>query len=316
MTDLPSINDFAERLARGDLPVGEYAVALEFSDFRLPVRVISRSPSNGIVCFGFHGAVNQQQRKIPVFFGSHLVADRPEATTFISFADPGLRLAPEVLYTWYAGDHGFPAQRAIGELCQAVVKAARPTKTIFVGGSTGAHPALLHSHAIEGSVCLVVNPLASVSAYPTNLQRYLDLCWPGETAATVIGSRVQDDVFARYAKGYRNKVVVLQNARDPYLKALVLPLVQGLVQHAGGSLFLNEFFAEHDGHNYPPEPLKDWFGAVVGIAGTDLNAFAAMATRRRAIAPAPAARAPGHDAAKAPDPALVKLADRIALDLV
>jgi len=295
---------FAERIAANDLPPGSYELRFEDFSVTLPVALLARG-DNATICYGFHGAIDQTKRALPVFYGAGLFQDLATPPTFISIADPSLRLSAETLFTWYAGDHAFPTQRAIRALVEAVQAAAKPSKTIFVGGSSGGHPTLLHSHAVPGSICLTVNPLASIKTYPTNLARYEALCWPS-------GSPLyEDDVFERYAAGYDNHVIVLQNAFDNHLQRQGWPLVHALSHHPG-SLVLTEFFSDYVGHKYPAQPLQAWFRAALSVAQPDLEKIAHLAN------PAAKPAEPAPPAAKSsrsfPD-AKIQLADRIAADL-
>lgn len=250
-----------------------------------------------------------------MFYGSQFVTAFPGAMTLISIADPGLRLSQDTLYTWYAGDEACATQAAIHQLCAGISEQLRPRKTVFIGGSSGAHPALLHSHAVPGSICLSVNPLASISAYPTNLQRYAALCWPGRPVED-IGKLIADDVFGRYAAGYDNKVIVLQNCMDPHLKTQILPLAASLARQPD-AIFLSEFFKDYLGHSYPPGPLNAWLAAVIGVEGGALPEIAEMAVRRSDAKSALSGKADiSKTSTRAADPEKSQLADRIATDLL
>lgn len=273
---------FAAALQEESLAVGEYRIEMPGTDVTLPVSLLGTSQGNETICYAFHGAVNQEIRSLPVFYGTQFVKRFPGSMTVISISDPGLRLSKQSFFTWYAGDEEFSTQTAISNLNSSIANIVKPNRTLFIGGSSGAHPALLHSHACKNSICLTVNPLASISAYATNLQRYLELCWPNRSEGKNVAD-YKDDIQQLYASGYTNKVIVLQNCFDMHMKKQILPLAQSLAGQ-NDYLFLSEFFAEHIGHKYPAGPLDEWVGATLSVDGGDLEEIARIACRQRHMA--------------------------------
>lgn len=263
--------------------VGEYLIG-DAGKFSLPVKIFSDPPNREAVVFCFHGAVDQKKRKLPVFFGGHIAADIGKTCTVISIADPGLRLDKDILYTWYAGDHEILTQRMVSALCGGIAEALGDTRIVFLAGSTGAHPALLHSQAIDRSICVVVNPLPRIGTYTSTIQSYASVCWPGKKIENVFAHMVADDIVDRYAAGYSNTVIILQNCTDPHLHSQVIPLAAAL-RGSNNHLFLNEYFADHIGHRYPVEPWLDWVRAVTNLDANDVLTFLEHAKRNGAAQP-------------------------------
>lgn len=308
-----AIQEFVSKLSTGEIGIGTYSIATPDSEVTLPVAILSKAAENQTILYTFHGAIDQSAREIPYFHGAQFVKKYGNDVTIVAIADPGLRLSTTNRYTWYAGDYGFNTQSVLSELTREISQTIAPKKTIFLGGSSGAHPALLHSHAIKGSICVTVNPLAIISAYKIYIEKYLGTAWPDAEGRT---PAYRDDIIDLYAAGYQNKIIVLQNCTDPHLGPQVLPLVVQLAKQEG-SIFMSEYFRDFEGHAYPFEPLDDWLGAVIGVSNTDLKVIARLANRagtRQAIA---AQRQPSSkDAPKGVDPVKAELADRIALDIL
>ncbi|WP_435258135.1 hypothetical protein ACSBLW_18870 [Thioclava sp. FR2] len=313
MTTLLSPKDFSVAAANGSLSIGECAIQVDESEELLPIKVIDYAPESRNVCYAFHGAINQEIRNIPLFYGNQFLELFPKRMTIISIADPSLRLSREALYTWYAGDEKCPTQKMISALVTSVNETVRPEKTIFIGGSSGAHPALYHSHSIPDSLCLTVNPLPRIAAYETVLQQYLKLCWPN--GHDVAGRRFKDNVIDLYSSGYRNKVVILQNSTDPHMQHQILPLVKSLSHQKQDYLFLSEFFPDHLGHRYPAGPLNNWVEAALKAESFDLWKMADTVFSKRATSePVPAQKS------KTAEPGFsqntVQLADRISAHFI
>ncbi|MCF3639877.1 hypothetical protein LXM94_07835 [Rhizobium sp. TRM95111] len=311
-----TIQNFAVMLAKGRPDEEEFLLASGNESFQLPVKILSYAPQSRNIVLTFHGAVDQQVRPIPFYFGEKIAARFSSNATVIAIADPSIRLAKTLLYTWYAGDHEVRTQQLIGSLCDELQRHIEPKKFVFLAGSSGAHPALLHSHAIENSYCIVVNPLTKISAQRIHIDRYRPQCWPKISEQDVFGKLVFDDITDLYASGYRNKVIVLQNCFDTYLGPQVLPLVTALA--AGDQfVFLSEFFSTHIGHTYPAEPYDRWIGAVLSDRSGNLVEISKLATRGGGSKPASVVAANGGGASKqSVDSAAIALADRLAADVL
>lgn len=284
-----SIPHFCELLASIDTVAhptdgAEFLVSEPPAKSAIPIKVLSKARAgvkNSAIAVMFHGAVNQETRKLPVFYGDQIAKRYGETVTTIAIADPSLRLHKSLLSTWYAGDHEISTQSILRNLFASLDEVFNPSRLLFFGGSTGAHPALYHSRVFKNGLCLLANPLPSISNYyEKSVQAYLSYCWPNKVSSDVIGRQVQDNIGTLYAESHHNTVIVLQNSTDPHMFGQVLPFVKNLRDHRK-SLFVSEYFENCIGHNYPSDRWMHWVSAAINSAEVDTMAIAKIAAELR-----------------------------------
>lgn len=288
---ITNIKDFCNNLLTESV-IGHFLKGAEFnvgfvdSVVGIPIKILSK-PKQGIygsiLVIVFHGAINQKERKIPVFYSGDQIAKHfGENVTVLSIADPSLRLHSDLISTWYAGDYEINTQKILCELFVSMESIINPSKFLFVGGSTGAHPALLHSHNIKNSICLVTNPLPDIEGYYRKfVDFYKDICWP-KTEYENLYDNFKDNIAETYRSGHDNTVFILQNSTDHHLSKQVLPLVCSITNNKK-MLFVCEFFSDCIGHNYPTKNWLNWVSAIIGDNSNEIFTIAEIASSSNSI---------------------------------
>lgn len=239
-----------------------FSVIQEGSPDGVPVKIVAKSraeTSESVILFSFHGALDQSKRTLPYFDHAYpLAAMGGASTTVISVSDPSLRCHRELGLAWYAGDPLADTMTLLAALVDALLQANPKAKFIFEGGSTGARPALLLSHRVPESLCVVSNPLVSMRHWPKGVVDYARWCWPELPLDTVIADREVNGVLQLYPKGHTNWVIVLQNAFDPFFPKSILPILGGAFTNSKRFLLLSEYFEGLLAHDYPWQNWKAW----------------------------------------------------------
>lgn len=240
----------------------------------LPVMVLGRHPAGPqgkpiVVCF--HGAVDRARRRVPAFEGRFLLTHGLQGeATVLSLADPSLSMHRDLKAAWFAGNQVCDTPSAIAALVKELVGRLKPSRVVFVGGSTGAHAALVQSFHQPGSVVVVENPILHISGYnPRHVAEYRQFCWPRLAATSPLPASVNDNVADLYAKGNANVVVLLSNARDPHFWTQAVDLLNAL-RRAGGPercLLQSDFYADFPGHSFPVPTWASWVRAACAASG-------------------------------------------------
>lgn len=305
--------DFTEILAKGrnDL-IGKF---FEISDITessqtLPVKILdapSAGIKNSVLVFVFHGRVNQATMTIPAFDGRFMFQDSDRVrTTVISISDPSLKMSPALEVAFYAGNGKGDTPNQIAKLIDATVLALSPSRVIFVGGSSGGHPALIHSARIAGSIAVVCNPIMQVSTYfqPTVTQ-YRNDCWDGCTVDE-LRAAIVDDAGSVYEENCRNTVIYLQNATDHHVK-LQLASFLGKLRNFENLLLLCEYIPGTIGHAYDSKIWARWIRAAVEAKSTNRLD---IAEKQHQLSPQPTA-ASGRKDPPATEAHDIELADKL-----
>lgn len=274
MTDLSAfVSDIANASTTNvvcQVSVPGFAQALPVMILDRHLRGSRRSPL--VVCF--HGAIDQTKRRVPAFEGRFLLMNglRGEAT-IVSIADPSLGLHRELKAAWYAGNEGTDTPAAITALVAELVRVLEPDRLVFVGGSTGAHAALVQSFRVPSSVAVVENPILHISGYnPRHIAEYRKFCWPRLARTASLPASVNDNVATLYARGHDNTVVLLNNTRDPHFWVQSGEFLNAIRRGQGRNrcLLYSDFFAEYPGHSYPAAVWARWVRAACGAPGTSV----------------------------------------------
>jgi len=231
---------------------------------RVKLLALARGSSrNAPLIIAFHGFVDQRKRSLPVFEGEHIARDLLDAATIVAISDSTLESSPTLKVGWYLGTRDFDLPARIATFLDALAETLTPSRMVFFGGSTGAHAALYHSRRFPGSLCLVANPLARVSAFHQDMiANVVRAGWPGRTPDQVFADERCDDVGALYTQGYDNRVLILQNATDHYFRTAGIDLL-GALNSEKHFMLISEFFPSAIGHTYPAAPILAWARAAV-----------------------------------------------------
>lgn len=241
----------------------------------LPVMILERHRSGPrqtplVVCF--HGAIDQAKRRVPAFEGRFLLMHglRGEANV-VSIADPSLGLHRDLKAAWYAGNEVTDTPGAIAALVAELVLKLEPNRLVFVGGSTGAHAALMQSYRVPGSVAVVENPILHISGYnPRHISEYRKYCWSRLARAAALPASVNDNVATLYARGHGNTVLLLNNTRDPHFWIQTLEFLNAIRRgdDRNRCLLYSDYFTEYPGHSFPAAVWSRWVRAACSAPGT------------------------------------------------
>jgi hypothetical protein len=262
-------------------------------DFAQPlhVMILGRHSSGAkgtplVVCF--HGALDQAKRKVPAFEGRFLLMNGVAGeATIISIADPSMMRQRELRASWFAGDEETDTPAAIGALVSELVRSLEPVRLVFVGGSTGAHPALVQSFKVPGSVAVVENPILHISRYHArHVSKYRQVCWPRLAEKADLPASTYDNVADLYRKGHENAVVLLSNARDPHFWLQGAQLLNAIArsENRDRCLLYSDVFADYPGHSFPQSLWARW---VKAACGAESASVADIGNRYAVTLPAP-----------------------------
>jgi hypothetical protein len=168
---------------------------------------------------------------------------------------------------WFAGDAVTDTPNAIAALVVELVSRLLPDRVVFVGGSTGAHAALVQSIRVPGSVAVIENPILHISRYsPRHIAEYRQFCWPQLPRTAALPASVNDNAAGLYANGFANTVVLLNNTRDSHFWSQASGLLNAIGSGDGRDrcLLYSDFFADHPGHSFPPAVWARWVLAACG----------------------------------------------------
>lgn len=223
-----------------------------------------------VICF--HGAIDQSKRRIPAFEGRFLLLHGLRGiANILSIADPSLGLNRELRAAWFAGNEITDTPAAIAAFVAQLVQDLEPERLVFVGGSTGAHAALVQSLRVPGSVAVVENPITHISSFNArHIAEYRKFCWPKLSRSAPLPISVNDNVANLYAKGSENTVVLLNNARDPHFWAQGSEFLNKVRRGSSGSrcLLYSDFFEAYPGHSFPPVVWARWVRAACSAQST------------------------------------------------
>ena len=257
---------------------------VRYGDIDVPVRIMD-IPEAG-ACSGaplvvvFHGGFNRNV-PYPFFYGQRFAGteDAPPRTV-LALCDPTLAVNDTLRFGWFAGRAGFDVPAAVHALLREVIGGIGPSRTLFAGGSIGAHAALRHVGAFPDAVFVGLNPLPRISIYyRAGVEDFLRTCWPGQyDAATLTSQYVEDDTGDRYdGVALTNDFVIVQNPTDPHLYQQALPLLQKLGRNpatAGRVLGVMPYMAGCAGHGVPKGMFEQWVEAAIRAPGTSPDTIA------------------------------------------
>jgi hypothetical protein len=244
----------------------------------LPTLVLQRGHTGTegcplVICF--HGAIDQSKRRTPAFDGRFLLLNGLSGnTTVISIADPSLALHRELKAAWYAGNEVSDTPRSVRGLVEQMAQKLNPSRLVFVGGSTGAHAALVQSFYAPNSIVVVENPILHISNYnPRHIAEYRKFCWSKLARVAPFPAATNDNVAKLYAGGSENTVVLLNNSRDPHFWLHTAEFLHAIRSCSTRSrlLLYSDFFPEFPGHSFPAVVWTRWVQAACEAVSSSVN---------------------------------------------
>ena len=213
--------------------------------------------------FQFHGAVDQTKRTVPTFQDIVPPSSETQDCLGLSIADQTLECSAELKAAWYQGSSQFDLCGAIACLVRHLKELCQASRVIFVGSSIGGHAALVQSSYVPDSVCVVNNPIASMSRYYSrHLREYLQYGWPGVERIEDVPFPIVDDCAVLYQGNYQNQLVIIQNPTDHHFHQQAIQFVKQITWQ-GNAMMFAEFDPELIGHKFSPPNLRRWAMAAL-----------------------------------------------------
>lgn len=278
-----SSEDFIQLIKENKIQV-EQIVAVSIADFNLPlkIKIISLPTTTSfplVVCF--HGLIERRKRSVPVFEGGYLRTELQDRALTISISDPLLEQFSDLTTTWYTGSADFNTSDMVKVFIASLIRALTPSKTVFVGTSTGGHAALSQSSFVANSIAVVCNPITEISSYKKwHVGLYLKRCWPLLADTKALSTVVVDDVSECYKQDITNKVILLNNSSDHHFWGKTVPFLSKTAEQFSQGrnlLFISDFFDSHIGHSIPKDFLGLWVNAAVSVDDIEVFSIAAYA---------------------------------------
>lgn len=210
----------------------------------------------------FHGATCRARREAPIFN-----AFNPDLTALhqVSVSDPSMQLPGDFRIAWFAGHEGFDTPGLFARVFRDMARTLGVERTLFFGTSGGGFAALVQSHAMPGSVAVVVNPQTSILRYhPTLVEPYRQACWPALAGNEDLAGAIEADCTRLYGEGFRNTVIYIQSLGDRHhYRAHMLPFAAAISARAQADrvLFHTRYNGVH-GHSQSREDYADWLRAA------------------------------------------------------
>jgi len=210
----------------------------------------------------FHGAINRETRRPPVFNG---FLDGADDAHQVSLADPSLFIDKPFSISWFAGHEAFDTQSIYTQLFRILVSELAVERTIYFGSSGGGYAALYFSHCHPGSIAVAGNPQVRLLSYSQKLLRqYREACWPALQTNEELQGATCADLLPLYAGGYRNTVIYIQSMGDRVHSAKhMLPFAGAISQAPGKDRFLlHSDYPGEMGHRRTSELYRQWVRAA------------------------------------------------------
>lgn len=182
----------------------------------------------------FNGrTVRTPEVKLPVF-GGFGVLPTTAGVSRLCINDPSLYLAPDLALGWYAGSRLLKLQAILPKLIATVVRIARPSRVLFIGGSGGGFASLYYSRLVSGSLAAVWNPQTNILKYEAGaVARYASAAFGISTldqAEQQLPALIDVDVAPCYVTPPGNFVLYLQNESDWHVEKHMKPFLAGAGQ--------------------------------------------------------------------------------------
>jgi len=242
---------------------------LEVDGCSIPLEFHASVGSKTLIVY-FHGSVNRETRKIPVF--SSALPDLWMAHQ-LCVSDPSILAKAGFSLSWYAGHAEFVSQNILRELFANIIEVLKVDRVIFFGASGGGFAALFYSFYFKDSVSVVTMPQTDMFRYnPVHLKSYISSCWPDLKDMKFLSDFVCTDVCKLYSRPTSNTVVYLQSAGDHYhLKNHMIPFLAAISKNKQSRIVVDCGFWGKLGHSgsVPSDAYLPWLKAVVAAGSTE-----------------------------------------------
>lgn len=223
-----------------------------------------------IVCF--HGAV-QKTVQLPWTVGAGVVG--PTGANRISFSDPSLLLADDLILGWFLGSRKLPKyQEILVSVVQSIIQRSGTSHTIFFGGSAGGFAALNLSAKFPGSLSIAMNPQTSLDKYYQRLvSEYLKAAWPSLNTIAQLPKNIQHNLIRTYSSETANTIAYVQNTRDEFhVQNHQLPFLEGSSSELD-LWTLEDSWGDPSGKGHVPPP-KELIGTILKEATSSSGQWA------------------------------------------
>lgn len=226
----------------------------------------------------FHGAIQRDKRPLPAF--QENLRKFSGSAHQLTICDPTMTSREGFSCAWFTGHDALDTQALLSGFIDTVLETLSPSRTIYLGSSSGGFAALYFSHRHPGSIAVVMVPQTSLERHfiRVPVDRYLKHCWPGLTLAEV-ASRVCTDVCELYADKFQNTVIYIQSQGDFRHNALQLQPFMAACLSTGNpeneKLILVSDYWGVPGHAgaVPPGGYLSWVEAAISSPDTELTSL-------------------------------------------
>lgn len=200
----------------------------------LPLEILVDLKAGRPIVFFLNGAVPRSKDvKLPVFAGLSVVPSGEVSRVYIN--DPSLYLDQTLSLGWYAGSSQLNLQKILPDIITKIIKVARASKIMFVGGSGGGFASLYYSRLFYGSLAVPWNPQTNILDYvPVHVENYGKVAFGlndiGASKAQ-LPNLIDTDLRQLYSsQDSGNYVLYLQNDSDSHVKDHLVPflIAQGI----------------------------------------------------------------------------------------
>ncbi|WP_297772754.1 alpha/beta hydrolase [uncultured Roseovarius sp.] len=232
-------------------------------DHEIPVRFKSGPSGCKTLLILFHGAIDRVSREVPAFVP--FIPELDSVTHQLAVSDPTMLTGSNFSMSWYAGHDGFPSQKILRELFDAICVALNIERTIYFGTSGGGFAALYYSWHHPDSVAIVGNPQTKITDYyPRHVENYRSSCWSETAEANELLQCVTGDVRQLYADQVPNFVVYVQSSTDSFhIKNHMVPFFSAVPYKKDMRIILNVGFFGKFGHSPSFEAYAPWIRSAI-----------------------------------------------------
>ena len=196
---------------------------------------------------GFHGAIDRENRTLPVFQG--FTDDFENEAHQLQIADPSLRKNESLTLAWYAGDQDCDTQSFLRLFLEGICSFLKVTQTIYYGTSAGGFAALYFSFFNNDSLAIVCNSQTHLNLAQPNRERYALSCWPSFENWKQISQTVTTNLIELYKQQeIQHRVIYLQNSTDIFHLYSLLPFMAALKEENAKNVFFECSFEGRHGH--------------------------------------------------------------------
>lgn len=222
----------------------------------------SRKSKNLLV--SFHGAVDRNTRKPPVF--SPILPGLGDSVAQLSVSDPSMMREGAFSMAWYSGYEGFRAQDILADFFHSIAQFGEFERVVFFGSSGGGFASLYFSSLLSGSIAVAGVPQTNMHRYYSgHIKRYREGCWPSVPSDEALAEEICTNLCKWYSEPRQNTVIYLQSAGDHFhTRTQFIPFMTAIASVKDSRFIAHSGFWGKLGHSgaVTPECYLPWVRAA------------------------------------------------------